>query len=54
MRDNRKFDPSARYHNCVTVTNYILVLLTKDVEIRGSKRKEKNTKKKKKSVSRTK
>lgn len=59
MRDNRKFDPSARYHNCVTVTNYILDLLTKDVEIRGSKKKKrkkrKNTKKKKKkSVKRTK
>ena len=50
MRDDRKFNPSARYHNCITVTNYILDLLTKDIDIRGSKKKNKKKKNKRKNT----
>ena len=41
MKDTRNFDPSARYHNCVTITNYILDLITKNTEntMKGKKRK---------------
>ena len=50
MKESRKFDPSARYHNCVTVTNYILDLLTKEIRASTKKKKKKKrqTRKKKK------
>jgi len=48
MKESRKFDPSARYHNCVTVTNYILDLLTKEIRASTKKKKKRQTRKKRK------